>query len=200
MAKRNSANDIVLLREQYSRLKDAIDGFYVGKDFQALNIATILRVLVHETRKSRPLLSRLDRRYWDLMIWHRPLNSKTIFRVPITLSVGGDGTKRVIRSDFASPDYRLVSLRQWWSSDYQPLGGIRLSKRRIILNVANKDGGAHIDESVPNSHAALRIPPFFFGIEQGSEKIFMQPDLAYGITAQAGCEMQECLERHFQFG
>jgi hypothetical protein len=68
MPKRNSANDINLLREQYNRLLDAVDGYYAGKEFEALNIAITLRVLVHKTRKSQPLLGRLNREYWDLSI------------------------------------------------------------------------------------------------------------------------------------
>jgi hypothetical protein len=143
MAIRSSGNDPNLIREQYKRLADAVDGFYAGEEFQALNIAVTLRLLVHETRKSHSLLSRVGRKYWDLTIRHRPLDRKVVFRVPITLRVSGDGTKSVIRSDFASPDYQLVSLRQWWKSDYQPIGPMRLSKQRIILNVANTSGGAH---------------------------------------------------------
>src|ERR1700677_386728 len=85
MATRNSANDINLLREQYKRLANAVDGFYAGEEFQALNIAVTLRLLVHTTRKSRALLSRVDRKYWDLTIQHRPLDPKVVFSVPITL-------------------------------------------------------------------------------------------------------------------
>jgi hypothetical protein len=197
MAKRNSANDINLLREQYQRLVDAVDGFYEGEEFQALNVAVTIRVLVHNTRKSHALLSRVDRKYWDLTIQHRRLDPKVIFSVPVTLQVTGDGIKGIVRSDFGSPGYELVSLNEWWNSDYQPIGAMRLSKQRIILNVANKSGGAHIDSEVPDSHVAVSEPPFFFGIDKAGEKSFMRPNLAYGITAQAGCEMQDCLERHF---
>ena len=70
-------------------------------------------------------------------------------------------------------------------------------KKTIVLNVTDKDGGAHVDDKVPDSHASLSEPPFMFGIDNGGEKIFMQPNLAYGITAQAGCEMQDYLARNF---
>lgn len=197
MATRNPANDTRLLLDQYARLKEALDGFYTGKDVQALNIAITLRVLVHETGNSKSLLSRLGPNYWDLTIRHKPLRPNAVFVVPIALEIGGDGTRRVVRSGFDSPSYQLVPLRRWWNEDYQPLGATRLSKRTIVLNVAEKDGGAHIDGKVPDSHATLSEPPFVFGVDNGGEKLFMQPNLAYGITAQAGCEMQDCLERHF---
>ena len=77
------------------------------------------------------------------------------------------------------------------------MGTMRLSKRTIVLNVANRDGGAHIDDTVPDSHTVLSAPPFFFKMGHGGHVQLMQPNIAYGITAQAGCEMQECLQRNF---
>lgn len=196
MAKRNSANDINLLREQYKRLVNAVDGFYSGDEFQALNIAVTVRVLVHETRKSHPLLRRLDRKFWDLTIYHVPLDPQVVFCVPISLRIG-DGPSRVVRSDFASPNYRLVTMRRWWKNDYRAVGAVRLSKERIVLNAANRSGGAHVDDEVPDVHVALAQPPFFFGVDNQGQKILVQPNIGYGIVAQAGCEMQDCLERHF---
>jgi hypothetical protein len=74
-------NDIKLLRDQHSRLKEAVDAFYEGKEVQALNIAITLRVLIHETDRCRSLLSRIKPRYWDLAIHHRPvLNPKTVLQ------------------------------------------------------------------------------------------------------------------------
>jgi hypothetical protein len=197
MAKRDPANDINLLKEQYKRLANAVDGFYTGDEFRALDIATTLRVLIHKTSSSDPLLERLDPKYLDLMIQHKPLDPKVIFKVPISLQMSGDGTTRVIRSDFSSPAYRLVLLTEWWNSDYQPMGTIRVSKRQIVLNAANRSGGAHIDDKIPDVHVALAEPPFQFGIDNGGQRILMQPNIGYGIVAQAGLEMQECLERNF---
>src|SRR6266576_332435 len=170
MATRHPDNDKNLLRAQYARLKDALDGFYSGKEVQALNVAITLRVLVHETSNGKSLLSRLDTNYWDLTIQHRPLNPKAVFDLSVSLQIGGDGTKRIVRSNFGSPSYQLVPLRQWWNDDYQPLGRTRLSKRAIVLNVADKDGGAHVDSKVPDSHATLSQPPFFFGMGNGGQK------------------------------
>jgi hypothetical protein len=197
MATRNPANDSNLLKSQYSRLRDALDGFYSGKEVQALNVALTLRVLIHKTTQSHSLLSRLNPNYWDLTIYHMPLNPKAVFVVPFSLQIRGDGTSRVIRSRFDSPSYKQVPLSEWWDADYQPLGAVRLSKKTIVLSVANKDGGAHVDDKVPDAHATLSEPPFVFGMDNGGQQLLMQPNMAYGITAQAGCEIQEYLERHF---
>jgi hypothetical protein len=199
MATRNPGNDLALVRQQYDRLKEAVDAFYAGKEVQALNIAITMRVLIHETDRSRSLLSRVNPNYWDLTIHHRPvLNPRAIFAVPVTIQIGGDGTRKIIRTNLDSPSYQLVPLRQWWNAEYQPLGKLRLSKKDIILTVADKDGGAHIDAKVPDGHATLSEPPFRIGVMmKNGEGLFSQPNLAYNITAQCGYEMQAFLERHF---
>jgi hypothetical protein len=197
---RDPADDKKLLTEQYQRLKSAVDGFYEGREFEVLNIAITLRVLIHETDKSHSLLSRVNPGYWDLDIYHKPLNPRTLFTVPVTLRIRGDGDSRIIRSSFDSPSYKLVPLLEWWTAPYQApslFKPIRLSKKDIILNVAHKDGGAHVDSEVPETHHGVTRPPFQFGMDNGGEKILLQPNLAYGITAVAGHEMQDYLERHF---
>lgn len=198
MAIRNPGNDTKLVQDQYSRLKDAVEAFYGGKDVQALNIAVTIRVLLHATASSKSLLSRLHPDYWNLTVYDKPsLGPRTVFALRTPLVISGDGTKRIIRPDFVSEPYQLVPLDRWWNDGYQPLGTLRLSKRQIVLNVADKDGGAHVDGKVPDLHATLSEPPFQFGMDNGGEKHFMQPNMAYGITAQAGCELQDYLERHF---
>jgi hypothetical protein len=199
MVVRNPGNDTKLVQDQYCRLKDAVESFYAGKDVQALNIAVTIRVLLHETSNSKSLLSRLHSDYWNLTIYDKPpLAPKTIFALRTPLVISGDGTKRIIRPQFDSDLYQLVPLNRWWSDEYQPLGTLRLSKREIVLNVAHKDGGAHIDGKVPDHHATLSEPPFLFEMDNGGEKHLMQPNMAYGIAAQAGCELQDYLERHFR--
>jgi hypothetical protein len=137
MAVRNPGNNTKLMQDQYSRLKDALEGFYAGKDVQALNIAVTIRVLLHETKSSKSLLSRLHSDYWKLTIYDKPpLAPKTVFALRTPLVISGDGAKRIIRPQFDSDLYQLVPLNR--------------------------------------------------------------PNMAYGIAAQAGCELQDYLERHFQ--
>jgi len=158
MATRNPGNDLALIRQQHDRLKEAVDAFYADKEVQALNIAITVRVLIHETNRSSSLLSRVNPNYWDLTIHHKPvLNPQAVFAVPLTIQIGGDGTRKIIRTSLDSPSYKLVPLSEWWSAAYQPLGTLRLSKKDIILTVADKDGGAHIDGKVPDTHATPRL-------------------------------------------
>jgi hypothetical protein len=144
MVTRNSGNDGKLLRAQYALLRDALDSYYTGKQEQALNIATRIRVLVHDKpgTDNRSLLSRLNPDYWDLPIYDQlPLSKDTTFAMRTFVMTGAKRSTHIMRPIFIEKMYQRVSMKVWWTSDYQPLGGKWLSKETIVLTVADKDGG-----------------------------------------------------------
>jgi hypothetical protein len=73
------------------------------------------------------------------------------------------------------------------------MGTVRSSKKQVVLDLGNKDGGAHVDEEIPPRHAIASRPPVLLGVNEN----FVQPNLARATVAQAGAELQEYLERHF---
>jgi hypothetical protein len=202
MVRRHPANDSNLLKAQYGRLRDALDGYYIGKREQVLNIAATIRVLVHDkpSTSSRSLLSRLNADYWDLFIYDKlppHPNAVLTIRTSIVFAVGGP--TRTARPEFLETLYHLVPLREWWTGDYQLIGSKRLSKETIVRTVADKDGGTHVDAKVPQVYATLSEPPVRYGTETEGQLSFIQPNMAYDVTAQAGCELQDYLERHFPY-
>lgn len=56
------------LNDQKHLLRSAIAGMQKGDLAQALTIATVIRVLVHETGRSKPLLKQLKPNFLDLRI------------------------------------------------------------------------------------------------------------------------------------
>ena len=96
MAIRNPGNDSNLLRLQYACLRDALNGYYSGKEEQVLNVATTLRVLVHDKPPNRSLLVRLNPDYWDLTIYDKPpVHPRAVFALRTPLVMTGGGTSQV---------------------------------------------------------------------------------------------------------
>jgi hypothetical protein len=185
-----------LLKDQYGLLKDAVDGFYAGNEAKANDVAVRIRTLVHNTDQSKALLSRVATNYKDLPIYHRANTThhpKAVFVLNQPIQMGSDGKSKFIRDDFTSPDYILVSLERWWNEDYLVIGAIRSSKKQVVLDVANKDGGAHVDPEVPLRHVAASEPPLIFSVNENA----VRPNLARSTVAQAGNELLNYLERHF---
>ena len=191
-----------LLMDNYGLLKDSVEGFYGGNYAKALEIAVRLRTLVHQAdarpgqTPSRPLLDFIDPGYLKLSIYHKlPERPGVVFAVNQRVQISADSVPKFVRADFTSPPYSLVTLEQWWTKEYLGLGTVRSSKKQIALDIANKDGGAHVDANVPTRHAAASEPPVVFG---GTGGQFYRLNLARGIVAEAGSELLDYLERHFR--
>lgn len=197
MVLRHQSNYLVLLQDQYDLLKDAVEGFYAGREAKANDIAVRIRTLVHHTgdepRDSRSLLSFVNPNYLDLDIYHKPPSSTAIWSISQPIRLSGDGKSGFIRDDFSSPNYVLVPLKRWWTEQYLIIGSMRSSKKQLVLDVANKDGGAHVDNEVPARHAMASEPPFLIGLNEN----VVRPNLARSAVAQAGNELLNYLERHF---
>ena len=158
-----------LLRDNYGLLKDSVQGFYDGNYAKALEIAVRLRTLVHQSDgrpgqiPSRPLLHFIDSEYLKLSIYRKMLVSPgAVFALNQRIQIGAGSVPKFLRAEFTNPPYSLVTLEQWWTNEYLALGKIRSSKKQITLDVANKDGGAHVDANVPIRHAAASEPPVGF--------------------------------------
>jgi hypothetical protein len=193
---RSPTSYLGLLRDQYVLLKDAVDGFYEGNEAKANDVAIRIRVLVHNTKQSTALLSLVTEDFMKLSIYHRvktesERNAVFVLKLPIILS--GDGKAGFIRDDFTNPSYELVPLERWWTEDYLRIGPVYSSKKQIVLDLANTDGGAHVAPEVPYRHAAATEPPLVLGSNENA----IRPNLGRGTVAQAGCELLDCIERHF---
>jgi hypothetical protein len=185
-----------LLRDNYGLLKDSVEGFYAGNYAKALEIAVRIRTLVHQSDASRPLLDFINPGYLKLSIYHKlPESPGVVLAVNQRIQIGAGSVPKFVRAEFANPPYSLVTLEQWWTKEYLALGTVRSSKKQIVLDIANKDGGAHVDANVPVRHAAASEPPVVFG---GTDGQFYRLNFARGIVAEAGSELLDYLERHFR--
>ena len=194
MVTRTPAGNAKVLKEQYELLKDAVNGYFAGAEIKAIVAAVHIRTLVHDTDKGDAFLATIDPNFNKLAIYRKPQpSSKAVFWMPVGVQMSGDGASRIIRDDFKQRAHELVPLERWWTDPYLVIGDVRSSKKQVVLDVANKDGGAHVDDDVPSRHVAATLPPFQFGVNEN----FVQPDLARGTVAQAGGELLDYLERHF---
>lgn len=195
MISRSQAGNLQLLKDQYVLLKGSVDEFYAGVNANAIEIAVRIRTLVHNTSSSHAFLATIDPNYRNLNIYRRtPSNPKVVFAIPSGIQMSGDGTAKFIKDDFSSPQHELVTLERWWTEEYLIIGNVRSSKKDVVLDVANKDGGAHVDPiGVPARHAAASEPPFAFGVNEN----FTRPNLARVTVAQAGNELLDYISRHF---
>lgn len=153
------------LEEQLGFLESSADSFDVGNTSEAKRLATTLRVLLHDTSQSKSLLGQLGMKHklfydssnyagynktpWDVAVYTGligqciNMEAHQIAYIPI-LDREGDGP----------PPW--VDFDHWWHMVViKDEVGNTFSRRDLVLNMANKDGGAHIDPVLTGKYGAL---------------------------------------------
>lgn len=185
-----------------SFLRTSLNAFYNEANLaESVRIAGIIRTLVHETPKAKPLLRMANTSGLDLQILDNVAEPRAgceeIIRFAVGLRLGPEATPAV---DLSSAHYVSSSIGAWWSRTVflftSRLGTVvTYTRKEVLLILANKEGSAHVDQHEDPNYARLRgdlpLRFEFCGIQLET------PDLARFLAAQAGVEMLECLKRNF---
>jgi hypothetical protein len=182
-------------------LRTSLRAFYAGNFAESVRIATSLRVLVHESSMSKPLLKQAAKpNGLDLQILEHVgewPGEEPIFSFAVSVRMGPTIAPAV---DLGSSHHTLSTVGEWWNRavfTFQSRIGTQLVYRRkqVVLTLANKEGGAHVDEDEDSDYTRLLTDlPLSFTV--GGLKI-ETPDLARFLTGQSGVEMLDCLKRNF---
>ncbi len=137
-----------LLRAHLGFIQSSAKSYDQGNSYEALRIATSMRVIFHKTRHSTPLLEHLDA--WDISL---RTEKETSFN---------DVLEGVLCTDriMFSPDgiwqwkYRptnnqeYLSVKDWWTEyAVSVIFGVRVNRKMVATDwLANKAGGAHVDD------------------------------------------------------
>lgn len=196
------------LEEQRHLLAKSIKEFAEGDLAEAVRLAVCMRVLVHEGR-SKPLLAQLTKNYLELEILDRKppqnegeklppgMHRAVVMSVPISVKISEKGV--FLNPSLDVPDFAPSILGKWWRREALILPGLGgLSRREIVLGLADKEGGAHVDVDLSPRYKQLIESK---QLQIGWTKEGMTPiNLSRYMTAQAAVELLDCLNRNFHAG
>lgn len=146
------------LEFQLDFLQASIERYESGHEHEALRMAAAIRILCRDTKVSHALLSQLGLR--DSWLWidtGRPKGPKRpviLGMLHLELPVGYSGrwvaplehSKNVIRSSFS----------EWWSDKILlDNEGNTYSRSDLVVQLANPNGGSHVDPELNEPYAAL---------------------------------------------
>lgn len=144
------------LEDQLGFLERSADAFDQGSEGEAKRIAASLRVLLHDTASSHSLLGQLgekERAYVDTALPEEPGN---------LLPHGGLVWQNMVPGKIEwvaqLDDVPLRSERpfnDWWETPGFSAAAHKLSRKDLVLSLANKDGGAHVDPKLTTAYAEL---------------------------------------------
>lgn len=158
---KQSAEDLEAhFQEHLGFLQASAAAYDRGFEGEAKRIAVSIRLLVHDTRSSKSLLGQLGRKSEQFIDTAIPIvsgNKATHSGLVVASIVPGVGAKYVAFLDDDPMGKRTTSdFDSWWNAtvfvDSKPRV---LSRKDLVLTVANQDGGAHVDAALDSAYADL---------------------------------------------
>jgi hypothetical protein len=125
---------------------------------EAVRIATVIRVLIHDTQASTSLLKHLDAENILLsstVVTHtdiKPVFMSAMGRTRITSTE----TTRKPNTDPTALQIQLT-VPEWWGQVVYIYGQVQATRKSLVLGAANKDGGAHVDTKLNKEYEALML-------------------------------------------
>jgi hypothetical protein len=138
-----------------------------GNDIIALSIAAAIRVLVHDTRSSTSLLTHLSRKNAQYLNsnFRNPreaVHLGLVRRINVGVNDGKGGEAKYWplcdERYFATPTdhFIFVPFEDWWNDRIFENHKSHLTRKDLVLAIADKDGGAHFDKEVEERYDDFR--------------------------------------------
>lgn len=148
------------LIEQVNLLEHACSSYDSGLEAIGKHIALSLRVLLHHRGSSQALLEQLGLRNGHFYDTAGPLNPRNMLTecnlVMIRHSEGVVRYLPLVAAGEAPKPPRLIPFATWWNEPVLKDNRRRLlSRRELVGNVADTDGGAHVDPELEESYMDL---------------------------------------------
>ena len=153
------------LKEQIAFMKKSADSYDNGFEGEAKRLAVAIRILVHDTQKSKALLTSLDRKninFYDsasdydsnrVVVSHSGLVLKK-FMFP---EGGGEYEAPLDDLPPSRNKNKKVNFDQWWDKRIIIRDNQKntFARKDLVLTVANTEGGAHVDSNLDQAYAKL---------------------------------------------
>jgi hypothetical protein len=147
------------LREEVQYLHNLTRDFDGGFEAAAKKMAGSIRLLVHDTRNSKSLLGQLgllDIPFYDTAPDWDPSNLLP-HQGLVSMLIGTTGAAYSAPLDIRPPHcLGWSSFQEWWNKIVivDPDRN-KLTRMDVVLAVADRDGGAHVDPNLKETYAAL---------------------------------------------
>jgi hypothetical protein len=119
-----------------------------------------------------------------------------MFYVGVGVQIDSSGAKPLLEG---KPGEQLVSLSDWWNQTMLVVADgsetITFTRKSLLLTLANKEGGAHVDPALPEEYEKyVLVSPLKVWANGVESDTF---HLARFCAVESGVKMMECLERNF---
>lgn len=146
------------LEEQLAFLESSASAFDNGIAVEIKRLAVTVRVLLHDTAKSTSLLTLLRKKGVKFVDTAAPVDEQNLLSHSslVQVHLGSKGSTPLPLLD-EGPFNRKINFDPWWNGIvFVDKDKNEFSRKDIVLTLANKEGGAHIDAALDQKYANLR--------------------------------------------
>lgn len=134
------------------------DAYDRGHLDEAVRIATVIRVVIHDTSSSTSLLKHLDALH--ILLSSTVVTDPQVKPVFMTsmgrMRATSTETTRKANTDPSALQIQLT-VQEWWNQVVYIYGKVHATRKSLVLGAANKDGGAHVDTKLNEEYKALML-------------------------------------------
>jgi hypothetical protein len=158
--KQSRAELEIQLEEQLGFLRSSAAVFDAGVEHEAKRLATSLRILLHDSRQSVSLLGQLDLKGIGFFDTARDLPSGNILTdaclVGMQIAADGSHSWWVPLDKSVRGSGIPVEFDRWWAKVvFRDVNRETITREKLVLSVADQDGGAHVDPALDKLYADL---------------------------------------------
>lgn len=146
-------------KEQLGFLKLSCDSYDQGNHAEGKRIATTLRTLLYDTIKSKSLAKHLQIKNKEFLSTRSQFSEDpkhNISQMGLINVFIGDGSETFDVPLDEAMEKNDLQFEEWWEEciiiDTERN---RFSRKDIVLDITNKDGGAHVDEHLKSEYSNL---------------------------------------------
>ena len=179
--------------EQWRFLRRSCADYDAGDEAEAKRIAATLRLLVHDTKRSRSLLTQLSMKdilFFDTAEDVNPGDLMPTFGL-VFAKVGDGGARYVAPLGASLPrPIWLVPFQHWWDKTVICLpGDFALSRKYLVLAMADQDGGAHVDPELDELYFRLTREHALSFVYSGGGTTYPIPHIATASVREIAQEV-----------
>ncbi|HWZ16447.1 MAG TPA: hypothetical protein VNW95_14505 [Mucilaginibacter sp.] len=184
----------------------------INTEIEAKRLATIIRILLHDTNNSISLLTSLSIKDNIKYIDSTNPNDGRLHSMSGMKGVQGSNPNQYLglvakvntgNSLVAVPlfkqhlpewyqNYARTDFKQWWNTEIININGHKQTRDSLMRNIANKDGGAHIQGSLPEEYHIIKNSALSLKI-QGIQTAF-EKSVVYASIAQIAWELLNSID------
>jgi hypothetical protein len=153
--------------------------FDSGHEDEALRLATSMRVIFHDTQQSTSLLSLLNLKGTKMLSSSRGHGDWQDY---LAHELNLESSRPVVMKPLLGNAFAEIPLADWWEGESIFVHhGKPYTREKIVLSLANKDGGAHVDPKLEAYYRVLCAGEYALGIT-GNLTYAGPPPFPQGVT------------------